>query len=961
MPTDLLPRLVDAKDEAERRRVIESNRERLATGEALTLLKNESERYLSVDPHVALRLGEVLIEVARAVGRPDHAALGVLATGDALFWLGRFPEALALYERGGEELRALGDEVGWARSRIGWVRAMHRLGRARAAMADVERAQAILAGCGNWYRAGNLDLNTASIRYELGDFEAALGLLDRARDAFARLGETGQIARTNINRAILLTAMGDFRGALAFHAEARAEYEARGEAVNLLRSDYHVASVYTGQGQFTRALRLNAEVFAGLEKAGLEVEAGWVALNMLECYLGLNRDDEARALAEETATRFEQFGTPTETAKAQFYSAVAHARLGDRRRALERLDQAADAFAASGQAGQLGVVSLHRAGLHLADRAWGAALAEAERAHAVFSARGMAVRQAQADLAAARALTGLDEQRRAATRARAALSLARGRGAAWLAHEGHHILAGVARAQGRVDAALTGYDRALAAVERVQSRLATELRTNFLADKLEVYHDAIDCALSATQPERAFQYLERAKSAALVDYLASNLDVRLAARNGVDPALEGRLRALREEHAWLYSRLNGHGLAERPEQALRPDDAVRLAAQLRDLERDIARLLERIALESHHAGGEVTTSARELPSPWRTLDDGVGLVEYHFGQRGGVAFVATRGDLAAVPLEVGPAGIARLMRLWQLNLSASARAVAAAGPTDGLADSARTLLEALYQALLGPLAARLDGLSRLIVVPFGLTHGVPFHALHDGRRHLLETVEVSAAPSSAVHQICARRAAPSNQTALALACSDGGRLRHVVGESQAVVSTLGGRALIESEATRAELAAAAGRHGVLHLAAHGEARLDNPTFAHVKLADGPLTTADIFNLPLEGALVVLSACESGRAAVHGGDELVGLTRGFLYAGAAALVQSLWRVEDGSTARLMARFYRALQGGWSASAALREAQLSSLEEDGHPFLWAPFQLVGDGERALRERTEPKPAP
>src|SRR5262249_58932802 len=108
-----------------------------------------------------------------------------------------------------------------------------------------------------------------------------------------------------------------------------------------------------------------------------------------------------------------------------------------------------------------------------------------------------------------------------------------------------------------------------------------------------------------------------------------------------------------------------------------------------------------------------------------------------------------------------------------------------------------------------------------------------------------------------------------------------------------------------------------GRHGVLHLAAHGEARLDNPTFAHVKLADGPLTTADVFKLPLAGALVVLSACESGRAAVHGGDELVGLTRGFLYAGAAALVQSLWRGEDGSTARLMGRVFRGPHHGPTA--------------------------------------------
>src|SRR3989442_11692262 len=193
MPADLVPRLVEAADEAERRRVMGSNRAWLATDEALTLLKNESERYYRIDARLSLRLAEILVEVAQAVGRPDHAAIGRLAIGDVRKASGQFPEALALYEQGGEELRALGDEVGWARSRIGWVQAMHRLGRAREAMADVERAREILAARGNWLRAGNVDFNTAWIRYELGDFEAALELLDRARETYARLGEAGQI------------------------------------------------------------------------------------------------------------------------------------------------------------------------------------------------------------------------------------------------------------------------------------------------------------------------------------------------------------------------------------------------------------------------------------------------------------------------------------------------------------------------------------------------------------------------------------------------------------------------------------------------------------------------------------------------------------------------------------------------------------------------------------------------
>src|SRR5207249_2338874 len=126
-----------------------------------------------------------------------------------------------------------------------------------------------------------------------------------------------------------------------------------------------------------------------------------------------------------------------------------------------------------------------------------------------------------------------------------ALAAARSQDAIWLEHEGHHVLAGVARARGDLRRALEECDAAIGAVERVQSRLATELRTNFLADKLAIYDDAIDAALRLGEPHRAFNYLERAKSRALVDYLAGNPAVRLRARAGASQELVDELARLR--------------------------------------------------------------------------------------------------------------------------------------------------------------------------------------------------------------------------------------------------------------------------------------------------------------------------------------------------------------------------------------------------------------------------------
>jgi CHAT domain-containing protein len=131
----------------------------------------------------------------------------------------------------------------------------------------------------------------------------------------------------------------------------------------------------------------------------------------------------------------------------------------------------------------------------------------------------------------------------------------------------------------------------------------------------------------------------------------------------------------------------------------------------------------------------------------------------------------------------------------------------------------------------------------------------------------------------------------------------------------------------------------------LHLACHGLFRADNPMFSSLKLHDGWLTAADVMQLDLTGALVTLSACESGRNEVFAGDELIGLTRAFLGVGAPALVVSLWLVQDETTASLMEKYYEQLRDGAGPAEALRTAQLAIMEERPHPYYWAPFVLVG----------------
>jgi CHAT domain-containing protein len=230
-------------------------------------------------------------------------------------------------------------------------------------------------------------------------------------------------------------------------------------------------------------------------------------------------------------------------------------------------------------------------------------------------------------------------------------------------------------------------------------------------------------------------------------------------------------------------------------------------------------------------------------------------------------------------------------------------------------------------------------------VPHGLLHQVPFHALFDGERYLLERFEISYAPSARVYSLCHQQAPRRSGKALVMSVSDP-LIPSVTEEARAVARHLpGAEVLSDGQATTRALRSASPGCHVLHLACHGLFRSDNPMFSSLKLHDGWLTAADVMQLELAGTLVTLSACESGRNEVFAGDELIGLTRAFLGAGAATLVVSLWLVQDEATARLMEKYYERLREGVGPTQALRAAQLAIKGEHPHPYFWAPFILVG----------------
>jgi CHAT domain-containing protein len=179
-----------------------------------------------------------------------------------------------------------------------------------------------------------------------------------------------------------------------------------------------------------------------------------------------------------------------------------------------------------------------------------------------------------------------------------------------------------------------------------------------------------------------------------------------------------------------------------------------------------------------------------------------------------------------------------------------------------------------------------------------------------------------------------------------LALAESSRLPHTAGEAACVAALFEqGHAYIGGEATIETLRSHAHDADVLHLACHAQFRSDNPRFSALHLHDGALTVEMAEALPLQACTVVLSACETGLAEVSTGDEMIGLVRAFLVAGAARVVASQWPVDDAVTASFMSQFYGALVRGLGAAQALSHAQTVIRRTHPHPYFWAAFSLYG----------------
>ena len=943
-------------------------------------------------PFVSLKIAEWLIYFGELVEDSSSRALGLKAKGDVLVQIGHYQAALECLNTAGDIFLGLEDEENWARSRISWIFAAAWLGHVDEALREAAHAREIFLRIQGYEWIYSIDLNTAMIYDHVGRYQDAIILYENMQAyLLAAEQQTSLMQRVMAlaqnNQAALLIALGDFEKAYRLLQQAQERFTALEETVLSINTESDLADLDYMQGYYGSALRRYFQVRDGLMQHDINYPELLIELKLhiASCFVKLNRVREGCALANEAVVSYRQVGISLSTANALREYATTLVACGRSQEALAAFEEAS-ALLNNKQFVPFAVtVKLQQAELLLEMGQETKAYEQSQLVQQYFTEKGLVFRAARASLVMAGALIetikGMTNHtepsyqtivQEAMTLCKQVALQARQHNLQEQTHKSHYLLGRLYTLQDNTARAVRHYSAAIAQIERILDDLVYDFSPSFLHTTWAVYEDMIALCLQQSHCDRALSYLEQARSMALRQYLnksdmaqgkpKSDNALPLSMRhmnNATIFRIQRELRDIQEEYRH-FSVLLAEG------ETSSSVDLTIIQKELKRCEAKLSELFEHLSLYQSNTDFVARPRRKTIRHSKRIdvaqlrskLMPGQVLLAYFLSKGTLVSFVLTSERLVTREHKVDVAGL-ELLSL-QLYTHLDPRGWPSHQQVPQM--TVRRLLNKLYTMLIAPIEDLLpqhDG--HLTIVPYGFLHELPFEALYDGTQFLIERFQINYLPAcnmllhlenrKAEHTTELSTASATHKPPLVLGYSGNGHLQRTLDEAQLVANLLEGQCYLENDATIAQLIEKAKGSPVIHIATHGQSRLDAPNFSSILLADGQLNAIDAFSLDLKQCeLVTLSGCETGKALIGGGDEQLGLGRAFLAAGAESLVMSLWPVEDNATNALMQHFYQNLLKGDTKVQALRSAQCSLLRHSSplynHPYFWAAFRLVGD---------------
>ncbi len=797
---------------------------------------------------------------------------------------------------------------------------------------------------------GRALVNLGNTYFRSDDYEQALQMYQAAEAHFGSTIDPQILATLQVNIANSLTHLDRIAESVSRYQTARDLFIQAGSEINTAAVDTNLGYLEYVSGNYTQALTCFMRSASVFERFHRTHEAVRCNIDAAGAYLALNLYPEALECCAKAMAGLQTVESEYDRARAHAISASVYLRLQQTEQAEKEILEAEKIFTATKNSVQQAHCALIKGWIYRSVYKPVEAEEAAAKACKIFRKShlpGWAAEAAylQADLYLA---TGRNAVRQMSMVARHARKCGRG----WLECRAEYAIGAYMHRCSRISDAIRHYISAVDALESVRTLIVPEeFHVAFLDGKEKVYADLVALLLQRSHrgdTMTAMQYVEQSKSRILLEGILVNLNPR-GDRDTTPEAYELQKKMLQARLD--LNRAYHYGEALQPQVRLvnsrqvRKQEYTALEQQYRSLEHQC--MLLGAGERPAWLQGRTTVSVEQLQ---QTLSADETLIEFFVLEDEVGAFVVTSKQIQAVRNLADAALVRREAHRFRFHMQRFMSHTPCSGnDTAEIGDVLHCVLKRLHNLLCAPLFHYVQT-SRVLIAPYGDLHGLPFHAFMDEDGPMLLHHEILYTPSSSVwHAARTRQEGSSNAglkpSSLVVGIAGAG-YEQVEEECRQVAAMLpNSRLLLGEEATLEAFNRLAPDAQIIHVAAHAEFREDNPLFSGLKFADGWLTARDLYEMPLRCSLVTLSACSTGAVHVAPGDELFGLTRGLLLAGARSVAVSLWPADDHATHRLMNEFYRHMQQGKTASAALQQAQTMLYEALQHSYYWAPFLIVG----------------
>jgi len=914
--------------------------------DAVSWITESVREQAKIETGRAVTLAEFAVAIARKLRDRTVDAQSLRAMGNALYMSGQNRSAVEYHQRACKVFAKLGNRTQVARTLSASIQPLILTGQYSRAFRAAEKARKIFAAEGNEWRLARVELNAGNILHRQDRFAEALEYYRRACRYFSsdpqKDPEALAVALHNV--AMCLVGLNKFPQALATHEEARRFAMKHGMQVLVGQADYNIASLHYSRGEHTRAIEMLRSTSETCRRANDQYHVALCHLDLSEIYLEVNQCKEAEDMARQAAADFKRLEMGYEAGKALANLALAMEQQGRAQSALALFDRARKIFVNERNYIWASRIDLHRAIIFIEQGQYSEGQRLCLAALKVFRKSKLPHNLILCRLLLADLYLRIGKLVLASRHCRVTLKHLRTLELPALSCQAHHLMGRIHAAAARSDEAHDSYQQARQLLESLRSGLnREELKISFMKSKLEIYEGLVELCLQRPpgqqRLEEAFEHIEQSKSRSLRDLMfKSGSEFHLP--SNLDPALRRKVEDLRAEINWFSRSYEAEQLRASKHSWER---LKQIQAEIRKREGELHRVVREMPFSMAESAGLLSPKAATVEEIRSRLGPDCVLLEY-FQIRGQLVVVLlSHNSLEIVPVAAA-SQVSDLIARLQFQFSKFRM-----GPdyirefSKSLMETTQRHLKQLYDALIDPLRKRLTG-NHLLIVPHGMLHSLPFQALFDGQQYLIDSFSISYAPSATIFSLCHTRPTNTAGTALVLGIPDAAA-PFVVDEAKAVASTIPAAEMLLGEAATTVLREKGEHSRFIHIATHGYFRQDDPMFSGIRLGDGILSLYDLYQLKLPAELITLSGCATGLSVVADGDELLGLVRGLIYAGAQSALLTLWDVQDRSTAEFMTAFYRHLSNGENKAVALRQAALELRETYPHPYYWAPFVLLG----------------